>query len=84
MAAANRPERAAIGAGADVVAFDPVFAAFERAPAGDIARHGGDPLDEAQARPARPLKQRHVSRTWTVPGESETIEEDTLARQERR
>ena len=84
MATANRPEGAAISAGADVVTFDPVFVTFERAPAGDIARHGRDPLDDAQCGPARSLQQRHVPHTRTIAGEGEAIEEDTLARQERR
>ena len=84
MAPANRPEGTTIGAGASVVAFDPVFAAFEQAPAGDIARQGRDSLDYAQGGPAGVLQQRYVSDTRTIAGESEAIEEDALTRQERR
>jgi len=84
MAPANGSERAAIGAGAGVVTFDPVFATFKRASAGDIARHGCDPLDEAERGLARPLQQCHIPRTRTITGEGEAIEEDTLAGQDRR
>ena len=82
MAPANRPERATIGAGAQVVTFDPVFAAYDREPTSDIARHARDSLDDAQSRPAGVLEQRHVSDTRTIAGEGEAIKEDTLARQE--
>ena len=84
MAPADRPERAAIRAGGGVIAFYPVFAAFQRTPASSVARHGRDALDEALSGPVRVLHEHYIARSRTMPGEGEAIEEDALTLQEGR